>query len=47
VTNITNIIYNFNLTPTQQMNKHQIEQQMLLQQEAGPPNQEQRRNNQT
>jgi len=33
VTNITNIIYNFNLTPSQQMHKQQIEQQMLLNQQ--------------
>lgn len=33
VTNITNIIYNFNLTPSQQLHKQQIEQQMLLQQQ--------------
>lgn len=26
VTNITNIIYNFNLTPSQQLHKQQIEQ---------------------
>ncbi len=29
MTNITNIIYNFNLTPSQQPNKNQLEQSIL------------------